>query len=133
MATYTFTKKAAAVEPGQESNFGNVQNDGSHNAMTGATANGPQTVDISGSPVASPATVSNASATTLTIPLNAVRVNFLALTNTVNVSEADATVATKYFTIPTGLLITVDVGLTSVLYLKANTGASTLSFWFDIV
>lgn len=133
MSTYTFTQKTAPVEPGQENLFGNLRNDASRNALTGATANGPQTVDISGSPVVSPATISNSAVTTLTIPLNAVRVNFLATTNTVNISESDPTVAGHYFTIPTGTQVSVDLALTSVIYLKANVGSSTLSFWFDIV
>jgi hypothetical protein len=133
MATYTFTQKPQPVEPGQESLFGNLRNDASRNALTGVVANGVQTVDISASPIVSPATVSNSAVTTLTIPLNAVQVTFLATTNTVNISEADATVATKYFTIPTGVQVVVPVALTSVLYLKANTGASTLSFYFDII
>lgn len=132
MATYTFTQKAQPSEPGQESNFGNLRNDGSRNALT-VTANGPQTVDISASPLASPQTISNSSATTLTIPLNAVRVNFLATTNTVNFSESTAAVSSNYATIPTGVQVSVDVALTSVLYLKANTGSATLSFWFDII
>lgn len=133
MSTYTFTQKAAAVEPGQESNFGNLVNDAAHNALTGVTGAGPQTVDISGTPVVSPATVSNTGVTTLTIPLNAAQVTFLAATNTVNISESDATVAANYFTIPTGTQVVVDVTRCSVLYLKANTGASTLSFFFNVV
>lgn len=133
MSTYTFTMKAAPAEPGQENLFGNLRNDGSRNAMSGALGNGPQTVDISASPIVSPATVSNSAVTTLTIPLNAVRVNFLATTNTVNISESDKDVAGHYFTIPTGVQVSVDVGLTSLLYLKANTGSSTLSFYFDTV
>jgi len=133
MSTYTFTQKAAPVEPGQESLFGNLRNDASRNALTGVVANGVQTVDISGTPIVSPATISNSAVTTLNIPLNAVQVNFMTTTNTVNISESDPTVATNYFTIPTGVQITVPVALTSVLYLQANTGSSTLSFWFDIV
>ncbi len=133
MATYTFTQKAAPTEPGQLNNFGNMVNDGAHNAMTGAVGAGPQTVDISASPLTSPLTVSNVAVTTLTIPLNAVRVNFLATTNTVNVSEAVAAVTSKYFTIPTGVQISVDVARCSILYLEANTGSATLSFWFDVV
>ena len=133
MSPYTFTEKTTPTYPGQLNNFGTLRMDAGHNALTGATANGPQTVDISGTPVVSPATVSNTGVTTLTIPLNAVRVNFIAATNTVNISEADATVATKYVTIPTGVVVSFDVALTSVLYLKANVGSSTLSFWMDIV
>lgn len=133
MSTYTFSQKAAAVEPGSESLFGGLRNDGNHNAMTGVTGNGPQTVDISASPIVSPATISNTAVTTLTIPLNATSVNFLATTNTVNISESNSSVADHYFTIPTGTQISVDVALTSVLYLKANVGSATLSFWFEVV
>lgn len=132
MSTYTFTQKPQPTEPDQLTNFGNLRNDASRNAMT-VVANGPQTVDISGTPIVSPATISNAAVTTLTIPLNAVRINMLAATNTVNISESDNTVAGHYFTVPTGTQVSVDVALTSVLYLKANTGSSTLSFWFDCV
>lgn len=132
-STYTFTQKIPPAEPGQESNFAGVVVDGNHVGLTGAIGSGPQTVDISGTPIVSPATISNAGVTTLTIPLNAVEVNFLAATNTVNVSESDSSVAGHYFTVPVGVQTTVDVSRTSVLYLKANAGASTLSFWFNVI
>lgn len=130
---YTFTQKAAPAEPGQESNFGNLTNDASHNAMTGVTGAGPQTADVTGTPVTSPVSVATNSVTTLNVPLNAARVNFLATTNTVNISEADATVASKYFTIPTGVQISVDVSRCAKLYCESNTGSATLSFWFDVI
>jgi len=130
-STYTFTQKTATVLPNQEDNFGGQVVDANHLAMTFGA--GPQTIDISASPVSSPATVSNSAVTTLTVPLNAVQLNLITATNTVNVSEADATVASKYFTIPTAQLITIDVARISLLYLKANTGAATLSFWFSVV
>lgn len=133
MSTYTFTQKTAPVEPGQENLFGNLRNDASRNALSGAVANGPQTVDISASPIVSPTTVSNSAVTTLTIPLNAVRVNFLVTTNTVNISESNSAVTDHYFTIPTGVQVSVDVALTKVLYLEANVGSATVSFYFDIV
>lgn len=131
--TYTFIQKSSPSEPGEEDNFGGLQVDANHVALTGATGSGPQTVDISVSPISSPATVSNSSVTTLTIPLNAARVNFLATTNTVNVSESVSAVTSKYFTIPTGVQVSVDVARCSILYLEANTGAATLSFWFDVI
>jgi hypothetical protein len=130
---YTFTQKVEITEPQAESNFGSLVNDANHNAMTGVLGAGPQTVDISGTPVVSPATVSNSAVTTLTIPNNASQVTFIATTNTINISEADATVASKYFTIPTGVAITLDVSRCANLYLKANTGSATLSFWFNVV
>jgi hypothetical protein len=130
-STYTFTQKSLPAAPNAPENFGNLSNDGAHNAMD--FGSGPQMIDASGSPVKSPATVSNAAVTTLTVPASAVQVSFIATTNTVNVSEADVNVSSQYFTIPTGVVVTVDVTRTNVLYLKANTGASTLSFWFNVV
>lgn len=133
MSTYTFTQKTAPTEPGQLDNFGGAVNDANHNAMMGVLGAGPQTVDISVTPVVSPATISNTAVTTLNVPLNAAEVVFLASTNTVNISEADPTVATKYFTIPTGVQVTVDVARTSKLYLEANVGSATLSFYFNVL
>jgi hypothetical protein len=130
-STYTFTQKTIPAEPNQEENFNNQVNDGAHNAM--GYGSGFQTTDATGTPVASPATISNSSVTTINVPASAVQFNMIATTNTVNVSEADATVASKYFTIPTGVQVEVDVAKTSVLYLKANTGSATLSFWFNVV
>ena len=133
MSIYTFTTKTVPAEPGQLNNFGGLPLDANHIAMTGATGAGMQCVDISGTPVVSPVSVSNVSVTTLTIPLNAVQVTFLAATNTVNISESSATVADHYTTIPTGTQVTIDCARQSVMYLKANAGASTLSFFFKVV
>jgi len=133
MATFTFTPKTPPVEPGQLDNLGGAVNDANHNALTGVLGSGPQTVDISATPIVSPATISNVAVTTLTIPLNAAQVTFLATTNTVNVSESTAAVTSNYFTIPVGTQVTVDVSRVSKLYLEANTGASTLSFFFNII
>jgi len=130
-SVFTFTQKTPAIEPGQESNFGSLVVEGSHNVMQ--VGGGPQTVDISAVPVVSPASVLSTSVTVLTVPLNAIQVNFFALTNTVNISESSATVATNYFTIPAGIMVTVDVARTAKLYLQANTGTSVLSFWFNVV
>lgn len=133
MPTYTFSTKTPPVEPGQESNFGGLVNDANHNAMTGATPAGIQTVDVTASPVTSPATVSNSVVTTLNIPLNAVTLTLTSTTNTLKISEADATVATKYFTVPTGTVVEIPVARTSVLYLLANTGSATVNFFFSVV
>ena len=131
--TYTFTQKTAPSEPGQESNFGGLAVDANHIGMTGALGAGPQTADATGTPLTSPLTVSNSAVTTLLVPANAVQLNLIAATNTVNISEADATVASKYFTIPDGAQITIDISRCSTLYLKANTGSATVSFWFNVV
>lgn len=129
---YTFTTKGTP-SGSQTSYFGNLTIDAAHVGMTGVVGAGPQTQDASGTPVVSPATVSNTAVTTLNIPQNAAQLYVIAATNTVNISEADATVATNYFTIPTGAMIEIDVTRCAVLYLKANTGASTLSFYFNVV
>lgn len=132
-STYTFAQKPAPTEPGQESNFGGMSVDANHNAMTGNIGSGPQTNDISGTPVVSPVSVSNSAVTTLTIPLNATQLFMLATSNTVNISEQNGAVTDHYFTIPTGVQVEVDVSRVKQLYLKANVGASTLSFWFNVI
>jgi hypothetical protein len=133
MSTYTFTQKVSPTEPGQLNNFGGLVVDGNHIGMTGTTGAGPQTVDISASPIVSPATISNSAVTTLTIPLNAVSVSFYATTNTVNISESKSDVSSNYFTIPTGVQIDIDVARCGLLYLKANSGSATLSFFFKVI
>lgn len=129
MATYTFTQKVLPAGP--EDFFAAQYLDGAHNPVT--FGSGMQTVDISGSPIVSPATVSNSAVTTITVPLNASAINIITATNTINLSEADSTVATKYATIPVNTLVSIGVTRQSVLYLKANTGAATVSFWFTII
>lgn len=133
MANYTFTKKVAPVEPGQLSNFGGITVDANRVAMTGATASGPQTSDATGTPLTSPLTVSNSAVTTVNVPLNAYKVTLITATNTLNISEADSTVASKYFTLPVGTVLEIETAQCSVLYLKANTGSATVSFFFSVV
>jgi hypothetical protein len=133
MAQFTFATKPAPQEPGQLNNFGNLSVDASHNPLAGVTGSGIQTVDISATPVVSPATVSNTVTTTLSIPLNAAQVTLLAATNGVNVSESDPNVATSYAAIPVGIPVTLDCTRLAKLFLKGNTAASTLSFWFTII
>jgi hypothetical protein len=129
-SSYTFQQKPV---PAGGTNFGGLVNDANHNALTGVTGNGIQTVDITGTPKTSPATIASNAVTTLLVPLNATQLTLCATTNTVNISEADATVASKYFTIPTGTVVTIPVARTSTLYLQANTGSATLSFFFEVV
>src|SRR5574343_1046465 len=125
--TYPFATKT----PGNNRTFNNLPIDGTRNAMTGMLGNGPMTTDISGSPVVSPASISNAGVTTINIPASAAQISFIASGNTVNVSESDNTVATRYVTLPIGLVVTMDVAKCATLYLKANAGVATLSFWFN--
>lgn len=133
MATYTFTKKTPPTEPGQENWFSNLAVDAAHVALTGVTGAGPQTADGTATPLTSPLTVSNTAVTTLIVPDNAAQVTLIAATNTINISEADSSVASKYFTIPVNTPVTLDVARTHELYLEANTGAATVSFWFNVI
>ena len=128
MATYTFSEKVESVDPNPESNFGGLVNDANHNAMTGVTGAGPQTTDISGSPVTSPATVSTG--TTLTVPLNAAQVTLISNVG-INISELAA--LTDYFTLPASTLLTIDVTRCSKLYLSSTAGNATVSFYFNVV
>jgi hypothetical protein len=131
--SYTFATKNTPVDPNEESNMGSLQTDANHNAMTGVVGSGPQMTDATGTPQKSPLTVATNAVTTLVVPVNAAKVTFQAATNTVNVSESDATVATKYFTLSTASAVTIDVARCSTLYLEANSGSSTLSFFFTVV
>lgn len=127
---YTFTEKTGEVGA---SLFGGLANDANHQAMTGVTASGPQMKDATASPVISPATVATNATTTLTVPNNAATVTIITATNTINISESDNTVATNYVTLPVGTPLTLDVARCANLYLKANTGSATVSFFFGVV
>ena len=132
MPAYTFTSKQ--IQTGNTDLFVNsVVSDGNHVNLTGMIGSGPQTVDNSSTQVESPATVLDTAVTTINIPQDAAQLNLITVTNTINISEADDTVATKYFTVPTGIQVTIDVARCSVLYLKANTGSATVSFWFNMI
>ena len=128
---YTFLTKVAPTEPGEEDNFGGLTVDGNHQAMSYGA--GPQMSDATASPQTSPLTVSNSSATTLLVPTNAVKLTIVTLTNTLNISESVSAVSSKYFTLPVGTVLSIDVSRCSTLYLEANTGSATVSFFFTIV
>lgn len=130
--TYTFKIKPIRTEPQAESNFAGVVNDGNHSAMNGVVGSGPQTVDISGTPLTSPQTVHDNAVVTLTTPLNAAQVVFLVAGHPLNVSESDNTVAT-YFQIPVGVQTFVDVSRCALLYLEASGGDAAVSFWYNVV
>lgn len=132
-STYTFTPKPALQESsGQLSYFAGQINDGNRIAIQSVGA-GPQTVDISGTPVTSPIAFPSASVTTLTTPLNAAFLTLTPLANSINVSESDPNVAGNYFTVAAGQSVTIGVTRTAKLYIKANTGAATGSTFFYAV
>jgi hypothetical protein len=131
---YTFTKKAIPVEPNQQSNFGNVQRDGSKQPMFGYTGNGIQTQDYTGTPVTSPQTVANNSVLTLTTPLNAAAITIAAKTQSVLVSEVSGTTSlASYYEIPAGQSQTFGLANQGTLYLLGGTGSSVVSFFYDII
>lgn len=135
---YTFGKKAIPTEPGQQSNFGNVQRDGSKQPMFGYTGNGIQTQDFTGTPVTSPQTVASNSVTTINTPLNAAAVTIICKTQSVFVSEALANAAltswtTNYVEIPVGTPVTLGLANQGPLYLLASTATSVVSFYYDII
>lgn len=129
--TYTFTQKPQPAEPGEESNFGGAVVDGNHNFLVGV-GNGFQTVDISASPLTSPLTTSTSVTTTLNVPLNAMSVTLIAITNPIIISESSSTLATG-FQIPVASPITIEIGRQSIIYLRAVTGAGTCAFYFNII
>jgi hypothetical protein len=131
-SNYTFTQKK---QPGSDlsSHFNTLAVDGAHQAMQGVTGNGFQTSDATATPVVSPVSVLISAVTTLITPDSGAQLNILAATNPVLISEADATVASKYISIPAGVPIQLDVAKTQQIYLKATGGTSVVSFWYNIV
>lgn len=123
---YSFVQKAGA----SANNFGGQPDDGNHVAIP--VAAGIQTSDATGSPVTSPIAFPTTQ-TTLTVPLNAIALNVMPLTNTINVGEVSSSVTT-YLTCPTGVVTRIPCARMGSIFIKANTGAATGStFWFEIL
>lgn len=131
-STYTFTQKPAPQEPGQEDNFGNLTQDGSHNAMTGVVGAGFQTTDITASPIVSPATVSTGGVT-ITVPLNAAQFVITSIgTNPLLVSETSG--YTNTFLLATTVApLTIDCTRMANIYLKGSGGNSIVNFYFNVI
>ena len=110
----------------QTNNFSGMRNDGNRVAMQ--FGNYMQTIDATGTPVTSPATVNTTQ--TLVCPTGAIQFTVSPVTNAVQVSE-DST-QTAYFSVPAGTTYTFDVANMKNVYLK--TGSSTVvSFYFSIM
>lgn len=109
-------------------NFGGLVNDGNRNAMTGALGSTMQSIDATGTPVTSPATVNTTQ--TLVVPPNAVQITIVSTTNPVQVSE-DST-QTAFFTVPAAVPVTFDVARQNNVYLKTG-GSTVVSFYFTMV
>jgi hypothetical protein len=112
----------------QSNNFSGLVTDGNRVAMTGALGNFIQTIDATGTPVASPVTVNTT--TTLTVPQGAVEITIMSVTNAVQVSE-DST-QSAYFTLPAATVMTFDVARQQYVYLKTSS-STVVSFYFKVV
>lgn len=96
-------------------------------AFNSAPAQELQTIDATGTPVTSPATVNTTQ--TLVVPEKAITCTIVPVTNAVQVSE-DST-QTAYFAVPAGTPVTFPCKRLNNIYLK--TGSSTVvSFYFGI-
>lgn len=132
MPTYTFTQKTPPIEPNQEDNFGGLQVDANHNAMTGVLGAGFQTTDISVSPIVSPATVTTGG-TTITVPLNAAQFVITSIgTSSLLMSETSAYTNTVLFTTSIAP-ITIDCARMANIYLKGSGGSAVVNFYFNVV
>jgi hypothetical protein len=107
------------------SNFGNLRVDAGRNAMTGANGNTFQTQDGAASPVTSPITVNTTQ--TLTVPLNAVSVLIISVTNAVQISE-DSTEST-YFSLPAANAQWIDCANQEFIYLKTGSSTVVSTLW----
>jgi hypothetical protein len=126
---YRFNVKPSPAEPSQLDNFGNIRKDGSRQSLAGSPGNGFQTIDVSGTPLASPQTIGT-TATIINVPLNATTITINPAT-AVNVSEVVS--LSSYFTIPANTPTTIDVANQLNFYLFTGTGTSVVSFFFQIV
>jgi hypothetical protein len=107
-------------------NFGALRPDANHYPIQAGAA--IQTVDATGTPVASPVTVNTTQ--TLTVPPNAASVVICSVTNPVQISE-DST-QSAFFALPAGTPYRFELADQAFLYLK--TGSSTVvSFLFELI
>ena len=136
ITSYTFTMKTPPAEPYQQTNFANVQRDGSKQMLSGYTGNGIQTQDFTGTPVKSPQTVANNSVVALATPLNAASITITATAFTLFVSEVGVAAASSlasYDIIPVGATKTYNVANQAYIYLLGGTGSCVASFYYDII
>jgi hypothetical protein len=133
-SNYTFTKRAVNAEPNQQSNFGNLQRDGSKQPMAGVLGNGFQTTDATGTPVTSPVSVTTGTVVTLNSPASAANITLTATAFTLFVSEVSGTSSlTSYTIIPVGQSMTFNIANQGPLYLLGGTGTCVAGFFYEIV
>lgn len=106
--------------------FIGVANPGPHEGTNYFTA-----VDISGSAVASPASVSNSATTTVTCPHTAAEM-IICSSGALRISEID-NFSTTYFTLPANTVITIPVATMNYVYLRGDSGTVTVQFMFKCI
>ena len=137
MAAPTYTHKSTPIPgpaEGQQNNLGGQVMDANRVAVQGL-GSGFITTDISGTPITSPATVSTSATTTLTVPVNAIRVF---ITNTMTTSTdllyvSELSSMGTYDIINAGQTREYDLGRMGNIYLKAAGASVTASFAFQLV
>jgi hypothetical protein len=115
---------------GYASNFSNLQNDASRNALTGLLGNRILTNDATATAVTSPVSMAGATTLTLNVPADAAQIIISPQTNSVGVSE-DST-AGQYFLQPGNTAQAYDVANQATVTLKSTTTTS-VSFYFSII
>jgi hypothetical protein len=114
--------------PTSRSNFGNFRVDSGRNSMVGYANNFVTQDATPTTPVTSPTTVT--ATTTLIVPLNAISLTVVSVTNAVQISE-DST-QSVFFTLPAATVYTLYCANQANVYIKA--GSSTVvSFMFQTV
>lgn len=104
--------------------YENLARDGSQAVLQ--TGTGIVTVDISGTPKASPLALTTATST-IAVPLNCAEM-VIYCTTAVRISE-DSTM-TRYFIVPASTSWVIPLGKTDTFYLAADSGTPSLFFYF---
>jgi len=131
---------ASATQPQSQkletgkSNFGGAPVDGNRSFLVGV-GSFFQTQDATPTTaLVSPLSVTTGTVVPLVIPLNAVSITIVALTNPVAISEVTGTSSlSQYFQLPSGQSITISVARQAYLYLLGVTGTSVVSFIFNTI
>lgn len=134
MASPTYTHKTPPVSgagEGEQDNLGGQVMDANRVAIQGL-GSGVVTQDATASAVKSPQTATG-TATTLTIPQNAIRVIFSNTDATNNLYISEASALGSYYILPKGVTQTFDVGRQGFIYVQSSSTSTAYSFAFQLV
>ena len=134
-SVYTFTKRSVPTEPNQQSNFGNIQRDGSKQPLTGYLGNGIQTTDATPSTaITSPVSVTTGAVVELNSPVSAPSLTIMPKSFSVLVSEISGSSSlSSYVEVPAGSSMQFDIANQGPVYLLGGTGTAVVSFFYEIV